>query len=512
VAAASAEPGADRPVLWAKVLDQERCIGCHACTVACKAEHEVAVGVTRTFVKQVEIGEFPMVRRQFQVTRCNQCSDPPCVAACPVSAMFQRPDGIVDFDRELCIGCKACIAACPYDAIFIDPVSHSAEKCNFCAHRIDQGLQPACVAVCPEGAIVIGDLNDPESEVSRIVARERVAVRRPQAGTGPKVFYKGADVASLDPLRAEAPRMFYATEVRGGARAAAPRPAAGTARNAARALLAYDGQHPVPWDARVSLYTWTKSVAAGLFGVGGLCAVGTGRGAGLLPLLAGLSLAFLLLTLGLVVGDLEHPERFYRILLRPQPRSWLARGAFLMTAYAVFLAAVAAAGLAGAGVAAGLGVPGAVLAALAAVYTAFMFAQCRGRDLWQSPTLPLALLVQAAVAGAGTLVALGAVAHLPGAWVGPLATTLTASLAAHLVLLLVDLAMPPPTQEGRAAAAVLRRGAFAAWYWSGFAAAAAALALAAAGGPPLAAALVAVLGLLPYQHAFVQAGQSVPQS
>jgi Fe-S-cluster-containing dehydrogenase component len=136
-----AGPTAGAPVLWAKVIDHRKCIGCHACTVACKAEHGVPLGVNRTYVKQVEVGTWPHVRRHFQVTRCNQCDRPPCVEICPVTAMFRRPDGIVDFDRSVCIGCKACIAACPYDAIYMDPESLSAEKCNFCTHRIDLGLE-----------------------------------------------------------------------------------------------------------------------------------------------------------------------------------------------------------------------------------------------------------------------------------------------------------------------------------------------------------------------------------
>ena len=150
-------------VRWAKIIDQTRCIGCHACTTACKSENEVPVGVTRTYVKNVDVGVFPEARRNYQVTRCNQCTDAPCAAACPTKAMFVRDDGIVDFDKDSCIGCKACIAACPYDAIFINPEDHSAEKCNFCAHRIDVGLEPACSVVCPVEAILVGDLNDPDS-------------------------------------------------------------------------------------------------------------------------------------------------------------------------------------------------------------------------------------------------------------------------------------------------------------------------------------------------------------
>src|SRR6266487_56365 len=190
---------------WLKVIDQTRCIGCHACTTACKSENEVPLSVTRTYVKSVDVGTFPQARRAFQVTRCNQCEDAPCVTACPTSAMFRRPDGIVDFDKQSCIGCKACIAACPYDAIFINPSDHSAEKCNFCAHRIDMGLEPACVVVCPTGAIVVGDLNDGQSYVSQIMHRESVTVRRPEKETLPKLFYKGAHQAALDPIAARRP-------------------------------------------------------------------------------------------------------------------------------------------------------------------------------------------------------------------------------------------------------------------------------------------------------------------
>ena len=195
----------NRAVKWAKVIDHTRCIGCHACTTACKSENLVPLSVTRTYVKHVDVGVFPQARRAHQVTRCNQCAHAPCVTACPTTAMFKRADGIVDFDKSICIGCKACMAACPYDAIFINPEDHSAEKCNFCAHRIDVGLEPACVVVCPTQAILIGDMNDTESYVAQIVNREPVAVRRPEKETLPKLFYKGAHQATLDPLAARRP-------------------------------------------------------------------------------------------------------------------------------------------------------------------------------------------------------------------------------------------------------------------------------------------------------------------
>ena len=184
------------------VIDQRRCIGCHACTVACKIEHGVELGVFRTWVKYVERGEFPQTRRHFAVLRWNHCTEAPCVEVCPVTALYRREDGIVDFDPERCIGCKACMNACPYDALYIDPSSHTAAKCNFCAHRVELDLKPSCEVVCPVGAIISGDVEDPDSEVSRLLGVAPSAVRSPEQGTGPNVYYLGADSAALDPLAA----------------------------------------------------------------------------------------------------------------------------------------------------------------------------------------------------------------------------------------------------------------------------------------------------------------------
>ena len=174
------------------VIDQRACIGCHACTVACKQEHGVELGVFRTWVKYIEQGEFPDTRRHFSVLRCNHCDDAPCVEICPTRALYRRPDGIVDFDPRRCIGCKACMNACPYDALYIDPKSQTAAKCNFCAHRVDVGLKPSCEIVCPVDAIISGDLDDPESEVSRLRDTVPSYVRAPEQGTRPKLYYLGA--------------------------------------------------------------------------------------------------------------------------------------------------------------------------------------------------------------------------------------------------------------------------------------------------------------------------------
>ncbi len=161
------------------VLASDSCIGCHACTVACKSEHDVPLGVNRTWVKYIETGEFPDTTRTFTVMRCNQCDDAPCISICPTRALYRAPNGVVDFDDSRCIGCKACMNACPYDAIYINPETNTAHKCNFCNHRVEVGLEPACVTVCPTHAIITGDLDDPTSEISRIVASDRSRCGRP---------------------------------------------------------------------------------------------------------------------------------------------------------------------------------------------------------------------------------------------------------------------------------------------------------------------------------------------
>ena len=156
------------------VIDQRKCIGCHACTVACKEENQVPLGVNRTWVKYIEKGTFPDTRRYFSVMRCNHCDNAPCVTICPTVALYRRPDGIVDFDGDRCIGCKSCMQACPYDALYIDPETKTAAKCHYCAHRVESGLEPACVVVCPVQAIVPGDLDDPHSTISRLVASQPI--------------------------------------------------------------------------------------------------------------------------------------------------------------------------------------------------------------------------------------------------------------------------------------------------------------------------------------------------
>ena len=523
-------------IKWAKVIDHTRCIGCHACTTACKSENLVPLSVTRTYVKHVDVGTFPQVRRAHQVTRCNQCAHAPCVTACPTTAMFKRPDGIVDFDKSICIGCKACMAACPYDAIFINPEDHSAEKCNFCAHRIDMNLEPACVVVCPTQAILVGDMNDERSYVAQIVNREPVAVRRPEKETLPKLFYKGAHQATLDPLAARRPDgglFMWSEQLETPEHVVSGNPTYNN--SSAAALLSYDVAHSIPWDWRVSLYTWTKGIASGVYLVAALMVV-----FGLLsplnsvwlwatPVVSG---AFLAITGGLLIWDLEHPERCHLIFTRPQWRSWLVKGAFIIAGYTLVLAAHFIATLAGSvTVQTWLTIAGIPLSVLTAVYTAYLFAQAKARDLWQNPLLPPHLLVQALLLGAAVLsltfvVVKGLMASddmmsnmidTVRYEIVQLTWLLGITSLIHLLMIWGEVSLTHPTAHARLAVWEMVSGRYRNDFWIG-------TALSVLGGllPWLAivgvvgftigvaGASMALVGLLLYENAYVQAGQSVP--
>jgi Fe-S-cluster-containing dehydrogenase component len=235
-------------------IDQRSCIGCHACTVACKTEHNVPLGQFRTWVKYVDKGEYPSTTREMGVMRCNHCTDAPCVTICPTQSLFKRDDGIVDFDSDLCIGCKSCQQACPYDAIYIDEETHTAAKCNFCAHRIDQGLEPACVVVCPTESIWVGDIEDPASGISKFLSLTPVNVRSPEQGTRPNVFYVGADSTVLDPLAAPVDGTYLWADA-DPLRLETAGDLPGDPVSKARTTL--NTAHPRPWGWKVWTYLWT---------------------------------------------------------------------------------------------------------------------------------------------------------------------------------------------------------------------------------------------------------------
>jgi tetrathionate reductase subunit B len=182
----------------AMLFDLRRCIGCQTCAVVCKSENDVPLSVWRSWVKKTEKGRFPNVKEFFLPIVCNNCEKPICVTVCPVNAGIKRPDGIVIIDPHRCIGCGYCMASCPYGVRYIHPTRKIAEKCYWCHHRIDAGLQPACAEACPTGAILFGDLNDPESQLAKSVSKNAVQVLKPELGTQPHTFYIQLDIDAAE--------------------------------------------------------------------------------------------------------------------------------------------------------------------------------------------------------------------------------------------------------------------------------------------------------------------------
>ena len=470
----------------------------------------------RTWVKYIEEGTFPDARRYFSVLRCNHCDDAPCVEICPVTALYRREDGIVDFDPERCIGCKACMNACPYDALYIDPRSHTAAKCNFCAHRVDQGLKPSCEIVCPTHAIVSGDIDDPDSEISRLIATVPSRVRAPEQNTQPKVFYLGAHEVSLDPLAA-AQLKPQLNEFREDERArhAALDP------HAPASVVADASHHPPPWGWRVSSYFLSKGVAAGAMMLAVLLLIVGPRGSAVADVIPGvMALAGIALTGLLLASDLKRPDRVHYLFLRPQWRSWLAIGAQVINAGAVVALAFTVVSIIGAdGARDVLGWVMVPVGAALAGYTALLFNQCEGRDLWQSRLLLPHTIVNAVLAGAGALGIAASLASPPAAIERALGWALVAAAVVGSVLAILDTFGRHSTRQAERAARNLWRDLYAARFWAGIALAGlapAALgsAFLVAGGTGLlaAAGAAALVGLWFYEDAWVRAGQSVPLS
>lgn len=171
------------------VIDTTKCVGCMDCVVACKTENEVPEGFNRDWIAQDVIGSYPTLHMEIRSERCNHCENPPCVYCCPTGASHVHSlGGVVLVEHNMCIGCKACLASCPYDARFIHPGGY-ADKCTFCIHRVEKGMDPACVSVCPTRCMYFGDVDDPNSVVSKLLASREYHSLIPEAGTKPQIFF-----------------------------------------------------------------------------------------------------------------------------------------------------------------------------------------------------------------------------------------------------------------------------------------------------------------------------------
>ena len=404
------------------VIDNRTCIGCHACTVACKSEHDVPIGVNRTHVKYIEKGTYPDSTREFSVHRCNHCEDAPCTTICPTYALFTRDDGIVDFDNDRCIGCKSCMQACPYDALYIDPNEGTAAKCNYCAHRVENSYEPACVIVCPTESIISGDLDDPNSAISQSVANHDVKVRKPEAGTKPNVYYIETSDEMLDPAataltgvgmwtdqahgvghfakyadsrlaEADTPSMLVQLALEKKAKAANPRDQAiirdvmaKLEEDTPKATRSYDQPSKgILWDGEVAAYIVTKAAASGFYILLMLLMIyGINEIEWLILPGFFASIALLGVTGLLLVKDLDRPDRFLYVLLRPNWDSWLVRGAYILSGFGIILCAhVAVSMLDYAEVwhtrLAFAGIP---LAWMTGAYTGWLLKQAKGRTMW----------------------------------------------------------------------------------------------------------------------------------
>ena len=494
------------------VIDQDRCIGCHACTVACKEEHQVPIGVFRTWVKYVETGAFPETRRHFGVMRCNHCDDAPCIEICPTHCLFRRSDGIVDFDNRRCIGCKSCMQACPYDALYIDPNNNTAAKCNFCAHRVEQNLEPACVIVCPTQAILAGDIDDGSSKTGAVIANGKTAVRKPEKGTQPKLHYVGIHQDLLQPTRLlKQNSLLFADRL--------DTPMTLGTFDPRETREVYDVPHSAPWGWKIAAYLWTKSIAAGvLLVLASLMFLGRSdmRMNVISPIIALVAVAA---TLALLIFDLKRPDRFFYLLTTPNFRSWLVLGGNILVVYALLAAAWLFFGLSEAAVPAVIVWPTMVLAIATAAYSAFLFAQAKGRDFWRHKWFNAwQLLVQALIAGSAVqLIATTIQQPIAGDQARHFAFTLKVSLVLWLINLGIELVLPQRTAEERMARRSLIRGPLSRHFLSFviFGAVCPLGVLAALGNSPVlvaVAAIMALFGLFWFEYLWVRAGQSVPLS
>ena len=174
---------------YGMLYDSNACIGCQSCSVACRAEHQIPED---SFRLQVRIegpkGEFPHLRMDFHRQSCVMCDQAPCVPVCPTKASYTNAEGVNMVDADKCVGCGYCVASCPYEARFIHPKTGAADKCNFCYEtRLANGEQPACVSVCPTSALLFGDLNDPDSEISKALRKQHTITYKENLGTRPKL-------------------------------------------------------------------------------------------------------------------------------------------------------------------------------------------------------------------------------------------------------------------------------------------------------------------------------------
>jgi hypothetical protein len=391
--------------------------------------------------------------------------------------------------------------ACPYDALYIDPETNTAAKCNYCAHKIDGGYEPACVIVCPVEAIISGDLNDPESNIALMVANEDTMTRKPEKMTDPNLYYVNGTNEMLDPnatlqdgkylwseqsagvghyakyadkrlSESDTENLLVQLAMENSARTGKPidkRAIDNVAQeiqqnvDTQEARRVYDSPSKgVLWGWEVPAYVWTKAIATGTFLMmavwhffnGGL--ESSSEMAGLIT-----TLVFMGLTGGLLVKDIDRPDRFLYVLLRPQWKSWLVRGAYIITGFGGLVSLKLLDNYLQLGFD-WLWIPGLVFAGLGAVYTAFLFNQARARDLWQTPIQSaIHMLVHAIMAGS---VVMMIIAPESSQW---MASILLWGIVANVLIIAKEILLPHDTPDTKKAIELMTKGYYSKYFWAG---------------------------------------------
>jgi formate-dependent nitrite reductase membrane component NrfD len=406
--------------------------------------------------------------------------------------------------------------ACPYDALYIDPNNNTAAKCNFCAHRVEQNLEPACVIVCPTQAILAGDMDDSSSKTGAVIANRKTSVRKPEKGTIPKLHYVGIHQDLLHPTRLAKQNTLLFADRR-------DTPMTLGAFDAGQTREVYDVPHPAPWGWKIAAYLWTKSIAAGVLLVSALLMF-LGSPNALSNIISPvISLVAVAATLALLVFDLKRPDRFFYMLITPNFRSWLVLGGNILVVYGALAAAWLFFGLSRSDVPAVIVWPALALAIAAAAYSAFLFAQAKGRDFWRHKWFNAwQLVLQALIAGAAVqLVSIMFEQpefsdQIPR--FAPASSLLQLFLILWLISLGIEIALPRQTTEERMARRCLLRGPLSRHFF-GFAIFLGAICplgiLILFGYSPALVSLAAILalfGLFWFEYVWVRAGQSAPLS
>ncbi len=409
--------------------------------------------------------------------------------------------------------------ACPYDALYINPETQTAHKCNFCTHRLEVGLEPSCVVVCPTQSIFAGDIEDPSTPISQMLGRHDTKVRAPEQGTKPHVFYKGVDEAAINPLRTKIldDGLIWANVTPNHPTIQTTTPSI-DANVVAR--TAYSTGHQMPWKGRVSSYLVTKAIAGGLLMVAGLAALIGHAQTTLISIVAPfVALVFAAVTGVLLIVDLKQPKRFFYIFTRPQWSSWIVKGAFVLAVFGGLGSLWFFAGVFDApDLVRMVSVPTIGFGAMTAAYTAWLFAQCEGRDLWQTPLMAPILLAQAVTAGGAGLAILSVMFEASSGLNSMLAWCIFGGALAQLLLVGLELTSHQTVSVEVAVAALTKgkyRTKFQVGVWCGMVLPLAlALVAVISGNSELnaVAGALAIMGLAAYEDAFLRAGQSVPLS